>query len=560
MRIHAIHYTRSLAASKKLTTTIAAAGILAATGLTTTVAAARLLRTELQSSSKSSNLSRESVRFSISLGGRARFPTSPPWMQPAPATWSTTASIPASALPAGGPPAGAHLFAIVSLPSASQARGVSQPLVFPPECTRHPACSLSTAVGTQATRRPFRHLTSPTKMVARIESLEYVEMAELLQEAWLAEPTPDSSALGLTLRLPRRSSPITDISAAASRSLSWATEDQALHNGAFSGRAKLTSKLLHFQPTATDVLALARARCSFQGGSTPLCPDAWARLLHAHPDSAFSTYLINGLINRFCVRFNHRQPLGAVTKNMPSALKQQTIVAAYINNKITLIGPLPTNVAQFVHRNQIGVVPKGHTPGKWRLITHLSFPPGYSVNNGIDPVLCSLSYMYVSIDTIAVIVASLGAGSLLAKIDIESAYRLVPVHPDDRPLLGVEWSGHIYCDAMLPFGLSLVPAPSHRQAHPHQGYFTGLERQKGMSQESRRELESLIGFLQHACKVVKPGRSFLRRMINLLSGPFTSRGHHLVPGADPDPQPIPSRLISALLCKDGDWSSPTWRE
>ena len=49
-------------------------------------------------------------------------------------------------------------------------------------------------------------------MVARIESLEYVEMAELLQEAWLAEPTPDSSALGLTLRLPRRSSPITDIS------------------------------------------------------------------------------------------------------------------------------------------------------------------------------------------------------------------------------------------------------------------------------------------------------------------------------------------------------------
>ena len=72
-------------------------------------------------------------------------------------------------------------------------------------------------------------------------------------------------------------------------------------------------------------------------------------------------------------------------------------------------------------------------------------------NNGIDPVVCSLSY--VSIDTVAAIVASLGAGSLLAKIDIESAYRLVPVHPDDRPLLGVEWSGRIYCDAMLPFGL-----------------------------------------------------------------------------------------------------------
>ena len=197
-------------------------------------------------------------------------------------------------------------------------------------------------------------------------------------------------------------------------------------------------KLQQFLPTATDVLALARARCSFQGGSTPLCHDAWARLLHAHPDSAFSTYLINGLINGFRVGFNRHQPLGTVTKNMPSALQQQTIVAAYIDNEVTLgrlIGPLPTNVAQFVHRNRIGVVPKGHTPGKWRLITDLSFPPGYSVNDGIDPVLCSLSY--VSIDTVAAIVVSLGAGSLLAKIDIESAYRLVPVHPDDRPLLGV---------------------------------------------------------------------------------------------------------------------------
>ena len=34
---------------------------------------------------------------------------------------------------------------------------------------------------------------------------------------------------------------------------------------------------------------------------------------------------------------------------------------------------------------------------------------------------------------------------------------------------------------------------------------------------TRKELESLIGNLQHACKVVPSGRTFLRRMINLLS-------------------------------------------
>ena len=34
----------------------------------------------------------------------------------------------------------------------------------------------------------------------------------------------------------------------------------------------------------------------------------------------------------------------------------------------------------------------------------------------------------------------------------------------------------------------------------------------------RRQLESLIGTLNHACKVVRCGRSFLRRMLNLLHG------------------------------------------
>ena len=33
---------------------------------------------------------------------------------------------------------------------------------------------------------------------------------------------------------------------------------------------------------------------------------------------------------------------------------------------------------------------------------------------------------------------------------------------------------------------------------------------------TRRELQSLVGLLNHACKVVKPGRSFLRRMIALV--------------------------------------------
>lgn len=56
-----------------------------------------------------------------------------------------------------------------------------------------------------------------------------------------------------------------------------------------------------------------------------------------------------------------------------------------------------------------------------------------------------------------------GTGALLAKADIKSAYRLVPVHPDDRMLLGVEWQGSHYIDGMLPFALAALHLRCSRQ-------------------------------------------------------------------------------------------------
>ena len=47
-----------------------------------------------------------------------------------------------------------------------------------------------------------------------------------------------------------------------------------------------------------------------------------------------------------------------------------------------------------------------------------------------------------------------GHGTLLAKIDTRDAYRLIPVHPHDRYLLGMAWNNQLYVDLALPFGLS----------------------------------------------------------------------------------------------------------
>ena len=58
-------------------------------------------------------------------------------------------------------------------------------------------------------------------------------------------------------------------------------------------------------------------------------------------------------------------------------------------------------------------------------MTPNSGPRGASVNDGIEKELCSLKYVLVD------------EAMILAKFDIESAYRLIPVHADDRSLLGM---------------------------------------------------------------------------------------------------------------------------
>ena len=102
----------------------------------------------------------------------------------------------------------------------------------------------------------------------------------------------------------------------------------------------------------------------------------------------------------------------------------------------------------------MGVIPKASS-GSWRLITDLSSPLDVSVNDGIQSKYCSLSY--VTVDEIASQALNLGRGTLMAKADIKSAYHLVPVHPDDRPLLAIRWRDAIFIDTMLPFGLRSAP-------------------------------------------------------------------------------------------------------
>ena len=72
------------------------------------------------------------------------------------------------------------------------------------------------------------------------------------------------------------------------------------------------------------------------------------------------------------------------------------------------------------------------------MIHHLSYTEGNSVNDFIPHEFSSVQYATIQ-DAIAVIKKS--PSFYLGKVDIESAFRIIPVAPPDTSLLGFNWNG-----------------------------------------------------------------------------------------------------------------------
>ena len=332
---------------------------------------------------------------------------------------------------------------------------------------------------------------------------------------------------------------------------------------------------------------------------SPLNVEEFARELAGHPNQQLVSFVLQGLRRGFKLGFHSSQKLRSAKKNKPSAYLHSKVIDEYLATEVSMgrvAGPFSSPPLSRLHISSFGVIPKKGQPGKWRLIVDLSSPGGSSVNDGIDPDEFTLQY--ITVDQIIQMVSRYGPGALMAKFDVESAYRNIAVHPDDRFLLGMKWRGQLYVDLALPFGLRSAPfifnsvadmvewillnrhrvsdllhylddfitaGPPHSSQclvnlstalsvckrlglplHPKKcvGPSTSLI-VLGIELDSlhqvarlpadklaalrdlirswrprrwcrRRELESLIGHLHHAAKVVWPGRTFIRRMINLL--------------------------------------------
>ena len=189
----------------------------------------------------------------------------------------------------------------------------------------------------------------------------------------------------------------------------------------------------------------------------PLNPDVWQHMLASHPDDLIK-FFIEGVTEGFWIGFNYQcTTLKPARKNMHSANLHPTVVTEYLKtdlnqNRVTALF-IPSAVTGG-HISRFGVIPKHHQSDKWHLIVDLSHHNGYSVNDGIPGTLCSLQY--ITIDAIKT-VSLLGPGTLMAKIDIKSAFHLSPVHPADHHLLQTKWDNLIFNDTCLSFGLHSAP-------------------------------------------------------------------------------------------------------
>lgn len=318
--------------------------------------------------------------------------------------------------------------------------------------------------------------------------------------------------------------------------------------------------------------------------------------------------LLKGFTEGFSLQYKGPREF-TQSKNLKSASDHPEIIKEKIEEEVKagrVAGPFEfSNLPiQTLRVSPIGLVPKKN--GKFRMIHHLSHPKGNSLNDFIDPKLCSVQY--TSFDEAIHMLQDLKQGCYLFKFDIKHAFRLLPVHPDDFDQLGFRFLDAYFIDLSMPFGCSIscssfekfacflefcirrrmtnaegilhylddflgghqslktsknllklcndvlenlkVPVASEKTVGPVQVLtFLGLELDSKemvvrMPQDKITELldkisdmlskekttlkamQSLIGSLNFACRVIRPGRPFCRRLINATCG-LTKPHHHL---------------------------------
>ena len=188
-----------------------------------------------------------------------------------------------------------------------------------------------------------------------------------------------------------------------------------------------------------------------QGIYSPLRPYEWANMLlssgQPDPDALF---IMDGVYKGFKVIDPGAEIPIYQCPNYKSCFsgdnyaKMNCVLGKeYCEGKISITSNKPSQI------HSLGAIPKPN--GSIRHITDCSLPDKYSVNNFMRQTFSSFSF-----NTIDNIIVDVKPGSYMATVDLQDAYRSVPIHPDDRPHFGLTWDfggGPVFLtDNFLCFG------------------------------------------------------------------------------------------------------------
>jgi hypothetical protein len=177
-------------------------------------------------------------------------------------------------------------------------------------------------------------------------------------------------------------------------------------------------------------------------GKTPIKVDNLRHYLKIYPNRDDAFVLLDGFTSGF--RVNYTGPRIAFNcKNLISAEQHEAELNVKVSKEIEagrIVGPFQDRLFPNLRLSPIGLVAK--KPSGWRMIQHLSFPLGNSVNSYIDPELATVQY--TSFDKVLSTISEIRRGAELARMDILSAFRLLILHPDEFELFGLHFKNQFY--------------------------------------------------------------------------------------------------------------------
>ena len=194
--------------------------------------------------------------------------------------------------------------------------------------------------------------------------------------------------------------------------------------------------------------------------TTPLIASNWYHALltsgllsqfHDVPDglaSGFKTGVSSILLDTF------------IPNNHKSALENSAAVESHISKELRLnrySGPFSASQLQELIDNfrtaPLGVVPKPNTFA-FRVIQDLSFPRNDSSRSSVNSEINSDLFPceWGTFAQCFFLSAKAPPGTEVAIFDVDSAYRNIPIHPDDQPHFCIAWKNQIYIDHCVAFG------------------------------------------------------------------------------------------------------------